>query len=331
MSRAAPAGAPRCKRGRRASRSSSCGWPASVYAYRPACPGCESLARAGPRWSGTALICAGCGNRYDVLRAGRCLDAPAGSTSSRCRCSVDDEGLVQDRPARAGLRRWAAWRRTAPDRGWRASRSAARARPSARRARGALRAVRRADRRPSTGTCSTSSSRELLCACRACSILFDRRGRERGPLPARRRPPAAPRRLRARRRRRGRSCGCRSRSRSSSTAAPTGACRRFYPSPMGPTESLLGARGVGGSSRPPTRCWRRWRPTSRRCWSTARAARARHWLVPIDECYALVGLIRTRWRGLTGGAEVWEEIGAFFDELDRRARPASRQRRNSEA
>ena len=49
-----------------------------------------------------------------------------------------------------------------------------------------------------------------------------------------------------------------------------------------------------------------------------------HWIVPIDECYALVGLIRTRWRGLTGGAEVWGEIGRFFEELDRRAKPASR-------
>ena len=51
----------------------------------------------------------------------------------------------------------------------------------------------------------------------------------------------------------------------------------------------------------------------------ARGARD-HWLVPIDECYELVGLIRTRWRGLTGGKEVWEEIGRFFEALDRRAR-----------
>ena len=50
----------------------------------------------------------------------------------------------------------------------------------------------------------------------------------------------------------------------------------------------------------------------------ARGARE-HWLVPIDECYALVGLIRTRWRGLTGGREVWQEIGRFFDGLDRRS------------
>ena len=55
----------------------------------------------------------------------------------------------------------------------------------------------------------------------------------------------------------------------------------------------------------------------------ARGARD-HWLVPIDECYALVGLIRTRWRGFTGGQEVWEEIGRFFEQLDRRSKPAGR-------
>jgi hypothetical protein len=50
----------------------------------------------------------------------------------------------------------------------------------------------------------------------------------------------------------------------------------------------------------------------------------RHWLVPIDECYALVGLIRTRWKGLTGGKQVWEEIGHFFDRLDRLSRPVGK-------
>jgi hypothetical protein len=37
-----------------------------------------------------------------------------------------------------------------------------------------------------------------------------------------------------------------------------------------------------------------------------------YFVVPIEDCYRLVGLIRTRWRGLTGGSEVWEEIDAFF-------------------
>jgi uncharacterized protein DUF5947 len=43
--------------------------------------------------------------------------------------------------------------------------------------------------------------------------------------------------------------------------------------------------------------------------------------VSIDECYKLVGLIRTHWRGLSGGAEAWDEIGRYFEGLDERARP----------
>ncbi|BBX51792.1 DUF5947 family protein [Mycolicibacterium poriferae] len=42
-----------------------------------------------------------------------------------------------------------------------------------------------------------------------------------------------------------------------------------------------------------------------------------HWIVPIDDCYRLVAIIRTHWRGLSGGNEVWPAIDAFFDELPR--------------
>jgi Family of unknown function (DUF5947) len=41
--------------------------------------------------------------------------------------------------------------------------------------------------------------------------------------------------------------------------------------------------------------------------------------VPIDECFKLVGLIRTHWRGLSGGTEVWREIGRFSASLKERA------------
>jgi hypothetical protein len=34
--------------------------------------------------------------------------------------------------------------------------------------------------------------------------------------------------------------------------------------------------------------------------------------VGIDECYKLAGLIRTHWRGLSGGQAAWDEIGRFF-------------------
>jgi hypothetical protein len=40
-----------------------------------------------------------------------------------------------------------------------------------------------------------------------------------------------------------------------------------------------------------------------------------YYLAPIDQCYQLVGLIRSNWRGLSGGTEVWEKIRGFFDEL----------------
>ena len=46
---------------------------------------------------------------------------------------------------------------------------------------------------------------------------------------------------------------------------------------------------------------------------------AEYYIVPIDECYKLVGLIRAHWRGLSGGTEVWQEIGRFFTDLKSRA------------
>ncbi len=44
-------------------------------------------------------------------------------------------------------------------------------------------------------------------------------------------------------------------------------------------------------------------------------SKAEYYIAPIDECYRLVGLIRANWKGLSGGAEVWSEIGRFFSEL----------------
>jgi hypothetical protein len=43
--------------------------------------------------------------------------------------------------------------------------------------------------------------------------------------------------------------------------------------------------------------------------------------VGVDRCYALVGLIRQRWRGLSGGGAVWDEIGRFFVALKGRGGP----------
>lgn len=40
-----------------------------------------------------------------------------------------------------------------------------------------------------------------------------------------------------------------------------------------------------------------------------------YYRAPIDQCFRLVGVLRTHWRGLSGGEEVWREIAKFFDEL----------------
>ncbi|MFM0644810.1 DUF5947 family protein [Paraburkholderia bryophila] len=37
--------------------------------------------------------------------------------------------------------------------------------------------------------------------------------------------------------------------------------------------------------------------------------------VPIDQCYALTGVIRARWRGVSGGRQAWDAIHRFFAAL----------------
>jgi hypothetical protein len=45
-------------------------------------------------------------------------------------------------------------------------------------------------------------------------------------------------------------------------------------------------------------------------------------IAPIDDCYRLVGLVKTRWEGISGGPGLERAIAAFFDELRARAEPA---------
>jgi len=50
-----------------------------------------------------------------------------------------------------------------------------------------------------------------------------------------------------------------------------------------------------------------------------------HYIVPIDSCYELVGLIRLKWKGLSGGEEVWSAIAAYFESLRKLATPYARE------
>lgn len=97
----------------------------------------------------------------------------------------------------------------------------------------------------------------------------------------------------------------------------------LYPSPAGPTESLL---ALDSWNEIVTR-----NPilqemesdvegllVNRLRYSRGYSA-AEYYLLPIDECYKLVGLIRMHWKGFSGGADVWRELGEFFTHLKVRA------------
>lgn len=83
----------------------------------------------------------------------------------------------------------------------------------------------------------------------------------------------------------------------------------YYPSPAGPVESLLSIE--------PWDELQNLRPDIEAL-LVNRAARE-CFVLPIDECYRLVGLMRMNWKGLSGGAEVWREVQLFFEEMKSRA------------
>ena len=106
-------------------------------------------------------------------------------------------------------------------------------------------------------------------------------------------------------------------------SAPAERVVAFYPSPMGPTESLLklGAWEELETQNPVLRGMEQ----DVEALLVNRVGGAReHFLVPLDECYSLVGIIRVHWRGLSGGREVWEEIDRFFEGLKNRSRTVAR-------
>jgi Fe-S cluster biogenesis protein NfuA/nitrite reductase/ring-hydroxylating ferredoxin subunit len=65
-----------------------------LYAYRNLCPGCGESLLEGGSLKGAELGCPGCGRRYDVRRAGRCLDTPQLHLEP-IPLLVSEEGLVK--------------------------------------------------------------------------------------------------------------------------------------------------------------------------------------------------------------------------------------------
>ncbi len=92
----------------------------------------------------------------------------------------------------------------------------------------------------------------------------------------------------------------------------------FYPSPAGATESLLpldawdqitAANPIVATLEPDVEALLvRWVDGAAVCF-----------VVPIDACYELVGLLRTRWRGFDGGQDAHAAIDGFFAGLTERS------------
>jgi hypothetical protein len=208
--------------------------------------------------------------------------------------------------------------------------------PAFEQAFGALRQFTRGRRSPSRVTeqcelCSAGlaqehphlvelASRQILCACDACATLFD--GMERSKY------------KRVSRRAQYLSDFEMTDGQWESLLIPInmafffrssieGGVIALYPSPAGVVESLL-----------PLEAWNEIAENNRalshllpdveallvnRVGHAQGIARSEYYIAPIDECYKLVGLIRSNWRGLSGGAEVWTEIGRFFIDLRSKA------------
>jgi len=94
----------------------------------------------------------------------------------------------------------------------------------------------------------------------------------------------------------------------------------LYPSPAGATESLLDFESWQEivESNP---ALQRMEPDTEALLINRVGKASDHFIVPIDECYLRVGLIRMKWKGLSGGTEVWEAINAFFAEMKERSVP----------
>ncbi|MDX6593975.1 MAG: hypothetical protein QOJ13_3171 [Gaiellales bacterium] len=165
--------------------------------------------------------------------------------------------------------------------------------------------------------------RQLLCACRACSLLFDRS--TAGGIHYRLVPDRC---LRI-------ADFDLDDVRWNSLSIPVGlafvfdssAAERpvaFYPGPMGATESALKLETWSDIvERNPVLAGME--PDVEALLVNRAKGEHDHWLVGVDKCYELVGLIRTRWRGFAGGEEVWQEIEQFFDGLRGQAKAVTRE------
>jgi Family of unknown function (DUF5947) len=161
-------------------------------------------------------------------------------------------------------------------------------------------------------------SRRILCTCRACWLLFTHQGAAGG------RYRAVPDRYLFDS---GFELGDRAweqlqipvRVAFFFSNSDLGKVAAFYPSPAGATESLLSLEAWADVVAA--------NPVMTDLAPDVEALLVRRagegfecYLVPIDACYELVGLVRMHWKGFDGGEEAWAAIDGFFDAVRERSR-----------
>lgn len=92
----------------------------------------------------------------------------------------------------------------------------------------------------------------------------------------------------------------------------------FYPSPAGATESLL-SLDAWKDLLAATPALADVKPDVEALLVHKTDSGFECFLVPIDACYTLVGLVRMHWKGFDGGEEAWTAIHEFFDGLRERS------------
>lgn len=158
--------------------------------------------------------------------------------------------------------------------------------------------------------------RDVRCACRACALLFDRRAAAVGNLrriPDRRwaLPPAGP-----------------DDGAWVALGIPVGVAFvvdhesevvAYYPSPAGITREEI-PRPAWDALQETERSLQRMEPEVEALLVRSRGATADRFVVPIDDCFQLVGTVRTMWEGWSGGDELWSRLDEWFDALATRAK-----------
>jgi hypothetical protein len=164
------------------------------------------------------------------------------------------------------------------------------------------------------------ANRKLICACDACAILFSNQGQTKY-----RRVPRRVRFLADFRLTDGQWDGLMMPINMAFfyRSTPQSRVVALYPSPAGATESLLSLDAWDEiEAENPVLLEMEADVEAllvNRIGHSRGFTESEYYIVPIDECFKLVGLIRSRWQGFSGGTEVWREIGQFFAELKTRS------------